>query len=161
MKKYSILLILAVFAINVSLAQTVKKGRTKIYYVKSDQMLTTNNSSGSFTDCLWVETDETQGKIILNFEGIYHPSPLKAAYLIINIPNVQDAGSTEGMFVTKDDKQIGSIKEAKGDTFIYVPLDITALNSQNIKLTLNGGGPDGLAISSKSSGFGPYLQFEY
>ncbi len=161
MKKQILLIITFAFVVSATFAQSVKNGRTKIYYVKSDQMVTANNSSGSFTDCLWVETDETQGKIILNFEGIYHPSPLKAAYLILNIPNVQDAGSANGMFVTKDDKKIGSIKEAKGDTFIYVALDITALNSQNIKLTLNGGGPDGLAISSKSSGFGPYLQFEY
>ncbi|HCT31446.1 MAG TPA: hypothetical protein DIW31_12145 [Bacteroidales bacterium] len=161
MKKLAILILLLVFAATVSFAQTAKNGKIKVYNVTSDQMLTSNNMSSNYNDCYWVETDETEGKVVLNFENIKHPSKPKAAFLVINIPEVQDASSGTGVIVTIDGKKIGSIPNANANSFVYINLDPSALTSQKIKLILIGGGTDGLAISSKSSGFGPILQLEY
>ncbi|RPH32054.1 MAG: hypothetical protein EHM93_11195 [Bacteroidales bacterium] len=162
MKRISFILILALIG-SASLAQsTSKRGKTQIYQVKSDKMIVANQSFGTFTDCLWVETDETQGKIILSFEGIIHPAPPKAAYLILNIPNEQDAQSATGLTVNNGDMVVGSIPNAQAETYIYIALNILGVNnSQNLTLTLIGGGPDGLAIASKASGFGAMIQFEY
>lgn len=164
-RKMKIIISLFLFlglSINSSIGQTnAKKGKIQVYQVESDQMIIANKSSSFFVDCYWVETDETEGKVILNFEGIKHPTPPKAAYLILNIPNVQDASSVSGVIVNKGDKKIGSLSDVKADTYIQISLDFSELTAPKITLTLAGGGDDGLAISSKASGFGALLQFEY
>ena len=147
MKKSATILMLLALIASISFAQTIKQGRLKVYQVKSDQMLTCNNPFRGLTDCFWVETDESEGKIILNFESISHPSSPKVAYLIINIPNVQDGSSNTGLIVTLNGKKIGSIPNGTADSFVYISLDASAIISENITLTLIGGGIDGLVLS--------------
>jgi hypothetical protein len=137
-------------------------GFVKFFPVSSDEMKFTQNGFVPDGIIYWVETDETFGEVFLRFSNLSHPVNPASASLIFNVPKVTDAQSSTGVNVYFENKLIGSAGQASSGSNLKINLDISHLSGKNqLTLVLKGGGPDGLALFSKASGYGAYLEFNY
>jgi hypothetical protein len=163
MKK--ILLAIGTFCLGMVISQgqtTNQTGFVKFFPVSSDEMKFTQNGFVPDGKIYWVETDESFGEVVLNFTNLAHPGNPTAANLIFNIPQVTDAQSSTGVNIYLENKLIGKANQATSGSNLKINLDISILRGKDqLTLVLKGGGIDGLAILSKASGYGAYLEFIY
>lgn len=125
-------------------------------------------SGGPYNDIYWLETDETEGMIVLRFQDsrlnelVPCESPFYETYqlrLKLSIPDIPDAGSEDGLIVFYNGLEVGRMDRISAGSDIIIHLNpCTVTPVDEILLTLRGAGPDGLAIKSKASGSGAALQ---
>ncbi|MFN8259293.1 MAG: hypothetical protein U0W24_26630 [Bacteroidales bacterium] len=163
MKKFFLVFAAFFSGIVTSQGQSINQtGFVKFFPVSSDEMKFTQSGFVPDGKIYWVETDESFGEVFLSFSNIAHPGNPTSASLIFNIPQVTDAQSSTGVNVYFENKVIGNAGQASSGSNLKINLDISLLKGKNqFTLVLKGGGPDGLAIFSKASGYGAYLEFIY
>lgn len=125
-------------------------------------------SGGPYLDAYWVETDETVGIVVLRFrdDRLSELQPCEEPFLEtfrlslkLTIPDVADAGSDDGVIVLYNGAEIGRIDKVSRGSNVEIQLDSFAVTpEEEILLVLEGGGPDGAAVSSKASGSGARLR---
>ena len=163
MKKILIAFVGFCLAIYPLLGQSAnQQGLVKFFPVSSDQMKFAQTGYVPDQNIFWVETDESFGEVVLNFNGISHPKLPSSANLIINVPLVTDAQSNTGVLVYIDNQLIGKAIQSSSNSNLKINLDIEAIKGKNqFTLLLKGGGNDGLAIYSKASGYEAFVEFVY
>jgi len=112
----------------------------------------------------WLETDQTQGRIDLEFKDLRLSSLRPKIYvrLRLRIDNHEKAASTGTVEVYCGQRRVGSLRRAKADQWVEVNLDPKGIpNAMELKLRLIPRSVDGLAIRSKSTGMGPELRIRY
>lgn len=112
------------------------------------------------SDIAVVDADETGGQLEAHFamplRGI---KPFDKAELVLNIPDIRDAESMEGIEVYYNDHLLGSCDEVKRGRVlkINVDLDPELEYGRTFSLTIKAKGEDGVYIYRWRSGWGVML----
>jgi hypothetical protein len=142
-------------------------GQTVRYVnVSTDQNIKENYTQEGCISCsdqvYIIDGDECLGRVILDFSNVDPYSRVKTVSLIMNIADVEWAETNTGIQVFLDDQIVGSLSSMTRNASFSVNLDASKIRGKsNMKLVLKAGGPDGLYVMSKSSGFGAVLKLDF
>lgn len=136
------------------------KGRVRYLNVISDKNIVVEG--GPYVEYYWVETDGTQGEIVLEFNNHFGNNiSAKSASLFLNVADVKDAESRDGCSIVYKGNVIGEISEGIRNHWYEIPLMKFTPPQGKFTLKVKARGTDGLALYSKASAFGAVLKIQY
>lgn len=111
----------------------------------------------------WVDTGGIQRIIELHFADpqLFAKRPAGLS-LILNIPDIDDADSEDGLEVFLKERKVGFIPQIARNTWLEIPLDVTAFDTASeFVLVIKSKTSDSIAVASKKSGFGAVIKAVY
>lgn len=131
---------------------------TRYLSANSERNIVSDGRPG--TDFYWIDGDENHGKLELTFEpGTVFSRSTPDVFLVLTIPDVDWAGSSDGLRVIWRGSEIGRLEEAERDSVVEIPLSFDVTRPQDpIELLLENTGDDGIAVAASRTGDGPRLK---
>ncbi|HOS38307.1 MAG TPA: hypothetical protein PLG31_01135 [Spirochaetota bacterium] len=111
----------------------------------------------------WVDTGGIKRIVELHFSDpqLFSRRPAGLS-LILNIPDIEEADSEDGLDVFLNDRPVGSVPRVARNTWLEIPLDVSAFDSApEFFLVIKSKTSDSIAIASKKSGFGAVIKAVY